>query len=46
VVLANSAVAIQCFEQEKSIIDCQDIARESLKSGRAEKTLKHLIEKT
>jgi anthranilate phosphoribosyltransferase len=44
VVLANSALAIQCFEQEKSIEDCQAIAAESLDSGRAEAALKQLID--
>lgn len=43
VVLANSAVAIQCFEQDKSIQECQSIAAESLKSGSAYKILQSII---
>jgi len=39
VVIANSAVAIQCFDQEKPIDDAVDEARESLKSGKAKRAL-------
>ncbi len=42
-VLANSSFAIQCFEPNKSLADCTAIAKESLESGKAYKTLKKLI---
>jgi anthranilate phosphoribosyltransferase len=44
VVLANSAFAIQCYHQEKSLEEALDIARESLESKKALKTFKKLIE--
>ncbi len=44
VVLANSAFAIQCFEQNKCIEDCVAIARESLESGNAIQSFKKLME--
>ncbi len=45
VVLANAAYAIQVLEAgKKDILECLDIARESLESGRALQTLKKFIE--
>ncbi|NND93612.1 MAG: anthranilate phosphoribosyltransferase [Flavobacteriales bacterium] len=44
VVIANSALAIQCFEKDKSIGECQSIAKESLDSRAALRTLKGIIE--
>jgi len=35
VVLANSALAIKCFEKDKSLLDCVEIARESIESRSA-----------
>jgi anthranilate phosphoribosyltransferase len=43
VIVANSALAIQCFDFEKSIEDCIEEARESIHSGRAHKALTTLI---
>ena len=43
-VIVNAAFAIQVMEQEKKIEECIAIARESLESGRALKTLKKFIE--
>jgi anthranilate phosphoribosyltransferase len=43
VVLANSASAIQCFENSKSIDECIIIAKESIQSGNALTSLKKLI---
>jgi len=43
VVIANSALAIQCFEPSRSIEDCLLEAKESLISGRAKKSLDQLI---
>lgn len=43
VVIANAAFAIQCFEPEKSLTDCQSIALESLKSEAALNTFKKII---
>lgn len=43
VVAANAALAIQCFEKEKSIFDCLEIAKESLASGKAFSSFKMLI---
>lgn len=43
-VIANAAVGIQCFEEKKSLLECVDIARQSLESGAAYKVLKNLIE--
>lgn len=40
VVLANSAVAINCFKPEQSITDCVSEARESIESGKALNALK------
>ena len=44
VVLANSALAIQCFDRTKSISDCISEANESLMSGKAMKSLHKLLE--
>lgn len=43
-VLANAAFAIQAIEQNKTIEECLDIARQSLESGRAQQTLRKFIE--
>jgi anthranilate phosphoribosyltransferase len=43
VVLANSALAIQCFDKTKSLSDCIAEANESLMSGKAMKSLKTLL---
>lgn len=43
VVVANSALAIQCFDFEKSIEDCIAEAQESISSGRANHALKELL---
>ena len=43
-VIVNTAFAIQVMEPEKEIEECIAIARESLESGRALKTLKKFIE--
>ena len=43
-VIVNAAFAIQIMEPEKEIEECIAIARESLESGRALKTLKKFIE--
>ena len=43
-VIANAAFAIQVIEPEKSLADCIALARESMESGRALKTLKMLVE--
>ncbi len=39
VVVANSAIAIQCFDKNKPISDCVAEAKESLKSGKAKAAL-------
>ena len=44
VVIANSAFAIQTIEQQKSISECIEIAKESIESGRAYNTLKKFVE--
>lgn len=45
VVLANAAFAIQVYESgQKDILECLDIARESLESGKAMQVLKKFIE--
>lgn len=44
VVIANSAFAINVIEQSKSIEECISIAKESLESGAALRTLKKFIE--
>ena len=44
VVLVNAAFGIQVLEQDKSIDECIDIAKESLESGRAWKTLTKFVE--
>ena len=43
-VIANAAVGIHCFETEKSLLDCVDIARSTLESGKAGQLLKNLIQ--
>ena len=42
-VIANAAFAIQVIEPEKSLADCIALARESMESGRALKTLKMFV---
>ena len=44
VVLANAAFGIQVLEQDKSIEECLDIAKESIESGKAGKTLQKFVE--
>jgi anthranilate phosphoribosyltransferase len=43
-VLINASFAIQAMEPAKPIEECVAIARESLESGKALKTLKRFIE--
>ncbi len=43
VVIANAAMAIQCFEKNKDLLECISIARESLASGNAATLLQKLI---
>ena len=43
-VMANAAFAIRVIEPEKSLADCIALARESMESGRALKTLKMFVE--
>ena len=43
VVMANAALAIKCFEKEKSLEECRHIAKESLDSGAAFNVLNKLI---
>ena len=43
-VIANAAFAIRVIEPEKSLADCIALARESMESGRALKTLKMFVE--
>jgi len=45
VVIANSALAIKCFESEKSIEECGLIARESIESGKAKTCFDTLIQR-
>ncbi|MBO4606297.1 MAG: anthranilate phosphoribosyltransferase [Prevotella sp.] len=44
VVLANAAFGIQVLEQDKGIEECLEIAKESLESGKAWKTLQKFVE--
>ncbi|MBN2274993.1 MAG: anthranilate phosphoribosyltransferase [Bacteroidales bacterium] len=43
VVIANSALALQCYFPGKSLNECVDLARHSLESGKAYETFKKLI---
>lgn len=43
-VIANSALAVKCFENNKSLLECVHIATESLDSGAAYNTMKKLLE--
>lgn len=43
-VLANAIFGIKCFYPEKSFEECLEIAKESIKSGRALNSLKKLID--
>jgi anthranilate phosphoribosyltransferase len=45
VVIANSAFALACYYPEKSITDCVEMARESLKSGKALNAFTKLMKK-
>jgi len=42
-VLANSSFAIQCFEPNRTLAECTNIAQESIDSGKAYQSLKTLI---
>ena len=44
VVIANSALAIQVIESQKSIFECIDMAKESLESGKALQVLNKFVE--
>lgn len=44
VVLANAGLAIQCFDQSKSLADCVNEAREALDSGKTSSILKSITE--
>jgi len=44
VVLANAALGIQLYNQSLSLIDCVAMARQSIESGEAQKSLHTLIE--
>jgi len=44
VVAANAGMAIQCVNSKRSIVDCIEIARESIKSGAALHSLKKLLD--
>lgn len=44
VVIANAAFAIQSYENNKDILECVTIARESIESGRAFEALKKYVE--
>lgn len=46
VVIANSALAIQCRNSQLSLADCMDMARESLESGKALQVLQQLLKTT
>ena len=43
VVVANSAFALSCYYPDKSIVDCVEMARESLNSGKALSVFKKLF---
>jgi len=43
VVIANAALAIQCFDQTRDIKDCVTEARESLESGKAKSAFEKLL---
>ncbi|MEJ7822364.1 MAG: anthranilate phosphoribosyltransferase, partial [Chitinophagaceae bacterium] len=45
VVIANAAMALQCFEKYKNFDECYSIAVESLESGRALQSLNKLVKK-
>ena len=42
-VLANAAFGIQCFEKDKSLTECVEIAKESINSGKAYNALEALL---
>lgn len=44
-VLANSGAAIQCFEKDKSLIECIEIARENLLNGNSKNIVNKLLNK-
>jgi anthranilate phosphoribosyltransferase len=39
VVAANAAIAIQCFDQSKNILDCVNEAKEAIENGKAKEAL-------
>lgn len=43
VVIANAALAIQCFDQQKNILECVEEAKISLVSGKAKTSLENLL---
>ena len=43
VVIANSALAIQCFDQKKDIKECVSEAKTSLETGKAKKSFQNLL---
>ncbi|NNE16479.1 MAG: anthranilate phosphoribosyltransferase [Saprospiraceae bacterium] len=45
VVLANAALAINCFEKDKSLLECKAIAQESIESGNAFRVLEKSVDK-
>lgn len=44
VVIANAAFAIQCYDKGRDIMECVDIARESIESGKALNAMKKYVE--
>jgi anthranilate phosphoribosyltransferase len=44
VVIVNAATAIQCTQPQKSLAECQELATQSLKSGKAYQVLQKLVE--
>jgi anthranilate phosphoribosyltransferase len=44
VVIANAALAIQCFDQSKNILDCVEEAKASLASGKALRSFESLLQ--
>lgn len=43
-VIANAAFAIQCYDNGRDILECVDIARESIESGKALATFRKFVE--
>jgi anthranilate phosphoribosyltransferase len=44
VIIANAAFGLRCFYPQKTIRECVEIARDSIKSGKAYQCLKTLID--